>query len=93
MTTISISRAHHLPHDQAISAANKVVAGLAQKYGIRSEWRGDTLHIDGSGVTGTLEVTPQNLGLKLTLGMMVSMFKGVIVASIEEKLGEVLGGA
>lgn len=93
MTTISMQRAHHLTHDDAIKAADKVVAGLAQKYGIRSQWRGDTLHIDGSGVTGTLEVTPQNLALNLTLGIMVAMFKGVIVSTIEEKLGEVLGKA
>lgn len=92
MTTISIQRSHQLGHEQAIAAANAVVAGLTQKYGIRSEWRGDTLHIDGSGVRGTLEVTPQQLRLNLTLGMMVAMFKSVIVDSIESKLGEVLKG-
>lgn len=91
MSNISIQRAHHLPHDEAIAAANRVVEGLAQKYGIRSQWQGDTLHIDGSGVTGTLEVTPQQLSLNLSLGMMVAFFKSAIVESIERKLGEVLG--
>ncbi len=90
MSTISISRPHHLPHDAAIAAANKVVEGLAKKYGIRSEWRGDVLHINGSGVSGTLEVTPSNLALNLSLGMMVAMFKSAIVESIEARLGEVL---
>lgn len=91
MSTISIQRAHHLPHDQAIAAADKVVDGLARKYGIQSRWQGDTLHINGSGVSGTLEVTPQQLSLNLSLGMMVAMFKSAIVDSIERKLGEVLG--
>lgn len=91
MSKISIQRAHHLPHDQAINAANKMVEGLTRKYGIQSQWRGDTLHIDGSGVTGTLEVTPQQLSLNLSLGMMAAMFKSTIVDSIEEKLGELLG--
>ena len=93
MSTISMQRPHHLQHDAAINAANKVAEGLTKKYGIRSEWRGDVLHINGSGVTGTLEVTPSNLSLNLSLGMMAMMFKGVIVESIEEKLGEVLGNA
>lgn len=91
MSTISLQRAHHLPHDQAIAAADQVVDGLARKYGIRSEWRGDTLHISGSGVSGTLEVTPQQLSLNLSLGMMAAMFRSTIADGIERKLGEVLG--
>lgn len=92
MSKISIQRAHHLPHAQAIDAANQMVEGLTKKYGIRSQWHGDTLHIDGSGVTGTLEVTPQQLSLNLTLGLMAAMFKSTIVDSIERKLGELIGG-
>ena len=90
MSTISIQRAHQLPHDAAIAAANQVVEGLTRKYGIRSEWRGDVMHIDGSGVKGTLQVTPDKLALNLSLGMMAAMFKSTIEDSIEEKLGEVL---
>ena len=93
MSTISIQRPHHLPHDAAIAAANKVAESLGKKYGIHSEWRGDVLHINGNGVSGTLAVTPDNLALNLSLGMMVSMFKSAIVDSIEKKLGEVLGRA
>jgi putative polyhydroxyalkanoate system protein len=91
MSKISIQRAHHLPHDQARAAAEQAVAGLARKYGIQSRWSGDTLHIDGGGVNGTLEVAPQQLSLNLTLGIMAAMFKSVIVDSIEEKLNDVLG--
>lgn len=91
MSKISIQRAHHLPHAQAKQAAELALAGLKTKYGIESQWRGDTLHIDGSGVTGTLDVLEQQLSLNLSLNFMAAMFKGAIVESIEKKLSEVLG--
>jgi putative polyhydroxyalkanoate system protein len=93
MSSISLQRAHHLPHDAAIAAADKIVGGLTQKYGIRSEWQGDVMHIDGSGVKGTLEVTPDQVAINLSLGMMAAMFKSTIVDTIEEKFGEVFGRA
>jgi putative polyhydroxyalkanoate system protein len=91
MSTISIQRAHHLPHDQAINAAESALAALKNKYGIHARWQGDIAHIDGSGVTGTLKVSDQQLSLDLSLNFMAAMFKGAIVDSIERKLGEVLG--
>jgi putative polyhydroxyalkanoate system protein len=93
MSSISMQRAHHLPHDAAIAAANRIVSGLVQKYGIRSEWRGDVMHIDGSGVKGTLEVTPDQVAINLSLGMLAAMFRSTIVDSIEEKFAEVFGKA
>jgi putative polyhydroxyalkanoate system protein len=93
MSSISMQRAHHLPHDAAIAAANRIVGGLVQKYGIRSEWRGDVMHIDGNGVKGTLEVTPDNVAINLSLGMLAAMFRSTIVDSIEEKFAEVFGKA
>ena len=93
MSTISIRRAHALPHDAAVAAADKIVAGLAQKYGIRSQWQGDLMHIDGGGVKGTLQITPDKVAVDLTLGMMAAMFKGVIAENIEQKIDEVFGAA
>ncbi|MET0377786.1 MAG: polyhydroxyalkanoic acid system family protein, partial [Spongiibacteraceae bacterium] len=77
-STIAIQRAHHLSHDAAKNAAELALDGLTKKYGIQAQWRGDTLHIDGSGVTGTLEVLPQQLSLNLSLNFMAAMFKGAI---------------
>jgi putative polyhydroxyalkanoate system protein len=91
MSTISIQRAHHLSHAKAKQAAEQALASLQSKYGIASQWQNDTLHIDGSGVNGTLEVTEQQLSLNLSLNFMAAMFKGAIIESIEKKLDQVLG--
>ena len=90
MANISIHRTHQLSHKQAVEVANQVAKELASEYGIVAKWDGDTIHVKGTGLTGTLKLAPKLMKLDATLGFMLSMFQQKIHDGIEKKLDSLL---
>jgi putative polyhydroxyalkanoate system protein len=82
MADISIKQKHSLTHKKAKAAAQKVADKLAQEYEMTSEWEGDVLHFQRSGVSGTLVVLQDEAHLKITLGFLLKAF----APTIEEKV-------
>ena len=91
MSKISIRRTHQLTHKQAVEVANQVAAELAEEYGITSSWEGNTAHVKGNGVTGSLHLAPKAIEIDVILGFMLSIFQQKIQEGIEGKLEKLIG--
>jgi putative polyhydroxyalkanoate system protein len=90
MSTISIRRPHSLTPQKAQGVANSMAAELEREYGVRSTWKGNTLHFERSGVNGTLRLAPRELLLDVKLGLMLFALRDSIAAQIERKLDQLL---
>jgi putative polyhydroxyalkanoate system protein len=90
VSKITIRRSHALSPQKAMTLAKSLAADIEQDYGVRSSWRGDTLHFEGSGARGTLHVAADELVLEVQLGLMLFALRNSIAAQIERKFDEVL---
>ena len=91
MSSIDITHPHRLPMAQAREAVEDVARRLSERFGVASDWRGDTLHFAGSGVDGSIELGAEQLHLQANLGFLLSMMKDPIEAKVREVLAERLG--
>jgi len=91
MSTIDIRHAHALPGPQARTAMEDVAAKLAERFGLQSQWRGDVLDFNGSGVDGAIELQPGAVRVTATLGFLLSAMKGMVESEIQRVLKEKLG--
>lgn len=85
---MKIRREHSLDKDEARKRVDEIAARLNNKFKLRSEWRGDKLEIDGSGVQGCIVVSDHSVDVDLQLGFALKMFEGAIRSSIEEAMDE-----
>lgn len=93
MADIDISREHALGLKGARAAADKMALHLGQRFGLRGDWDGDTLHFDRPGVTGTLTVTAADLRLTVVLGFLLKALRPSIERAVMEELDELLAAA
>ena len=91
MSKIDIRRRHGQSHKAAKAAVDKTVAEIAKKFGVHSEWEGDTLHFQRSGVNGFIKVNKADVHVTAELGFLLGAMKGVIEAEIERQLDENFG--
>jgi putative polyhydroxyalkanoate system protein len=82
MADISITQAHKLTHTKAKAAAQKVADKLAEDYDMSSDWDGDVLLFERSGVSGSLTLFDKEAKLEIRLGFLLKAF----AAAIEEKV-------
>jgi putative polyhydroxyalkanoate system protein len=71
--------------------ADTVAAQLERDYRIRSNWKGDTLHFERAGVSGTLRLAAKELVLEVRLGFLAMAFRDDIAEAIERDLDRYLG--
>ncbi len=90
MSHISIKRVHHATLADAKKVANKVAEKLASEYQLRSNWEGDVLHFDRSGLHGTLAVTAKDMQIDVKLGFLMAAFSGPIQNAMEKQLDTVI---
>jgi putative polyhydroxyalkanoate system protein len=93
MADIKVVRRHRATVAQAKKVAQKTADDLATEYDLVSTWEGDTLKFSRSGVTGTMEVTGNEIRIKAKLGLLLSAFKTRIEQHIEHRLDELLMAA
>lgn len=84
MADISLQRKHKLGLKKAKEAAQKVADHLAESFDMVSEWDGNTLNFERSGVNGQLVVTKELVVMDAKLGFLLSVFK----IKIEEQINE-----
>ena len=92
MPDIKLTRSHSLPLAKAKALAQKAADALAAEYDLTSDWRGNTLHFQRSGVDGQMRVTDSAIDLEVTLGFLLKAFKTKIASQIERNLEELLAG-
>ena len=93
MADIDIRRAHGLGIARAREAADRLVADLSRKFGLQGDWRGNVLHFQRPGVTGSLDVGDHEIHLVVALGFMLKAMRGSIESAIEREVETLFGPA
>lgn len=89
MADIRITQAHKLSHKKAKAAAQKVADQMAQEYEMSSEWDGDVLKFQRSGVSGRLIVSESDAHVEISLGFLFKAFASTIEEKVAAKMKKV----
>lgn len=90
MSDIVFIRNHALPMARAKGFVQKAADALAGEYQLQSEWHGNTLRFQRSGVNGQIHVTDSKIHLDVSLGFLLKPFKAKFVGEIERNLDKYL---
>lgn len=91
MADIEVSRAHGLGLEGARTAADRMMASLEQRFGLRGKWDGNVLRFERQGVTGHLAIDEHKLQLAVTLGFLLRAMRGSIQAEVLHELDRLFG--
>ena len=92
MSDIALVKPHSLSPEKAKAFVQTVTNGLATKYGLESEWKGNTLHFHRSGVDGRVVVKDADIRINLDLGFLMKPFKNEFVRQIETGFNQLPAG-
>lgn len=90
MADIRIARAHSLPLSRARAAAQAAADELGRRYEVTSQWQGDTLLFRRSGVQGRIDVSPSQIALEISLGLLLKGFRRRIEEAASKHLDQLL---
>jgi putative polyhydroxyalkanoate system protein len=93
MSEIKYKREHHLSIKDAKKIAQRAADDLGKEYDLVSEWEGDTLHFQRSGVDGHMHVTAHYIDLNVKLGFLLRPFKSAFERHIERNLDALLASS
>jgi len=89
MSDIELVRSHAVSISEAKARVQKIADELAPEYDLSSEWHGNTLHFQRSGLHGQTHVTASHIRLVATLGFLMKPLKNALVDRIERKFQKV----
>ncbi len=84
MGGFTVSRTYTKPRDEVRAHAEELAHQLETQFGVRARWQGDTVSMRGNGVDGRLEIDDETVRVKVSLGLMASMFEGPIRRAVNE---------
>lgn len=90
MANIQIKRNHNLGIDNARTEVEKLAEALRSELQADYTWNGNKLLFKRSGASGTIDVGPDYIDLDIKLGMALSLLKGTIEESINNRLDAAL---
>lgn len=93
MSDISLVKKHALPLAKARALVQKAADDLAAEYNLASEWLGDTLRFQRSGIQGAIRVLTSEIHLDVTLGFLLKPFRGKFVENIDRNFDKLLDAA
>ncbi|HET6914125.1 MAG TPA: polyhydroxyalkanoic acid system family protein [Rhodanobacteraceae bacterium] len=91
MAIIDVTKRHDLGRERAREIVSGIGADLVRRYGVQTEWQGDTLLVRRAGIEGRIEVGEENVRMHARLGMMVGMLKGTIEQEIQKQFEKHFG--
>lgn len=86
MADILARKAHTLSLDEARKVAQQLADQLKDQFQLDSEWHGNTLKFNRSGVKGHVQVSEKDVSIEISLGLMLKAFKGKIQAEVTKNL-------
>ncbi len=92
MAEISIIQEHAMTPTKAREAAQKVADQLAEEYDLETEWEGDVLYFERSGVHGSLTLEGTQAQMYIKLGFLMSAFASTIEHKVAENMRKIFGG-
>lgn len=90
MSVIDIHRAHSLDKEHAREAAETLARDLSKQFDVNYQWEGDLLKFKRSGVKGQLDISENDLHIRLELGLMLRPFKSRIEQEIHSQLDQII---
>jgi putative polyhydroxyalkanoate system protein len=90
MSDIAFIRNHGVPIAKAKALVQKAADALAAEHHLESEWHGNTLRFQRSGVNGQIHVSDSKIHLDVSLGFLLKPFKAKFVGEIEQNLDKYL---
>lgn len=90
MSDIAVVRRHSLSIAKARAQVQRAADALAAEYKLSSEWRGNTLHFQRTGVHGQIQVTDAEIRLDATLGLLLKPLRATFLSHIERNLEKYL---
>lgn len=90
MSVIDIHRAHSLDKEHARQAAETLAKDLSKQFDVNYQWEGDLLKFKRSGVKGQLDISENDLHIRLELGLMLRPFKSRIEQEIYSQLDQII---
>lgn len=90
MANIHIKRMHTLGIESARTEVEKLAQTLKAELQTEYKWSGDKLLFTRSGASGIIDVGADYIDLDIKLGMALSLVKGKIEESINNKLNSAL---
>jgi putative polyhydroxyalkanoate system protein len=91
MATVAIAKKHHLSHQKAKEAAQKIADDLRERFELECTWNGDHIEFRRPGVTGTLAVGRNEVRLDCELGFLLSMLKPTIEQVVHRDFAKYFG--
>jgi putative polyhydroxyalkanoate system protein len=87
MSEITVTRPHSFPADEAKRRVGQVVDALRNKYSISSAWESDSrMAIDAMGVTGHIEIRPDEIAVTLDKSFWVPISDDQLEAEVNRAL-------
>jgi putative polyhydroxyalkanoate system protein len=98
MATIEVRRPHSLSNDEARKRAEELARSLEEKLGLKWKWDGERQDLlvfwapsgPAKGTEGTVEVSKNDVSVKIDLPFLLRMLKGKVEARVVEKLDKLL---
>jgi len=91
MSVIEVHRAHTLDKAHARQLAETLAEDLSRQFHMQYQWEGDVMTFRRNGVRGQLTLTPDDLHVRLELGLVLRPFRQRIEQEIHSQLDQVLG--
>ncbi|WP_293776298.1 polyhydroxyalkanoic acid system family protein [uncultured Oxalicibacterium sp.] len=93
MADISIRRTHQLAPEAARDAAQQLADRMVNEFEMQTEWQGDVLSFQRSGVSGTLALQGQEAQVDVTLDFLFKAFASTLEEKIVRNMDRVFGAA
>jgi len=92
MSDIVFVRRHALSPARARALVQKIADRLAAEHHLKSEWEGDTLRFERTGIHGHIHVDESRVHLEVSLGLLLKPLKGALLEEVERTFDKYLPG-
>ncbi|GAB5452539.1 MAG: hypothetical protein Hals2KO_28670 [Halioglobus sp.] len=77
-----------MPKKELREAARELATSVEREYGLRADWRGDSVSMRGRGFDGSMRLSDEEIEVSVRLGMMASLFESRLKTAVERYLDE-----
>ena len=94
MSDVRVTEPHDLPTDTAVERV-KSFEEMLTKYGVKAKWNGPHADLKGTGVSGSIDVSSNDVTVIVKLGMLakaVGVDTDRLRTSIQRRLSSALKG-
>ncbi|MGI9343851.1 MAG: polyhydroxyalkanoic acid system family protein [Gammaproteobacteria bacterium] len=89
MASIQITQPFSMPHDELRAGLDQLADKLGQQYQLDCDWQSDEcLSFRRTGAEGEVNIGEREIELSVSLGMLMSAFKGTIEKEIKDFIDE-----